>query len=986
MSNEGIKKYKFVSPGIFVQEIDQSQLPAVSNRLGPVIIGRTARGPSMRPVKVESFSDYVEIFGEPEPGGRGGDVWRDGNHQAPLYASYAAQAWLRNNTPVTVVRLLGVQHNDATTAGEAGWDTKDSSGNFNGIGTTDLKGGAYGLFLINSSSTGAIRKLSPDWTPQTGTLAAVWYINEGSIVLTGNLPVMGSSTDGTVDASGSAVLISSMGADNEFKCHIYNKTGTMVKTTTFNFNKNSYKYIRKVFNTNPAYCNPDLAQSASFQNYWLGQTFERDIDTYITTNTSTTGSSFGVIVALKGAHSTDEGSDYRMSSKPSKTGWFFSQDLQSVTGASNSYQPENMAKLFRFVCLDTGEWSQKNLKISIQDIKASTNPFDTYGVFSVVLRKANDSDNAPQVVERFSSCNLNPYSSNYIAKKIGDMYTIWDDTERRYREYGNYANQSKFIRVEMNSDVDAGAVNSEYLPFGVYGPPRFMGWSFASGSTAAQNFGKSQPAGSTFTDVFVVAGPNIVRKFTERGAAATAVFINVGQLSFTGSFRFPTLMLRSSSLFGDLSNPKDAYFGLDSSINNTSIRSDPGYCDMTFPLPAGFDSYVASAGETEYSWIFTLDDIVSVSAIHATYVSGSRANGNSITGISSDNYKGILTRGFNRFTSPLFGGFDGLDIQEKEPFNNTDLEGKSTVSNYAYNSVKMAFDTCADPEVVEYNLMACPGLTNETLTSQMLAVCESRGDALAVIDLKGGFIPGTENNLGDAYASNKGDVDTTISNLRARGLNTSYGCAYYPWVQAVDSINGATLWMPPSIAALGVMASSETKSELWFAPAGFNRGGLTEGAAGIPVVGVREKLTSKQRDKLYEANINSIASFPSEGIVIFGQKTLQVTPSALDRVNVRRLMIYLKKEVSRMAATILFDQNVKVTWNRFLSKVNPFLMSVKTRLGLTDYKVILDETTTTPDLVDRNVMYAKILLKPARAIEYIAIDFVISATGASFAE
>jgi len=149
-------------------------------------------------------------------------------------------------------------------------------------------------------------------------------------------------------------------------------------------------------------------------------------------------------------------------------------------------------------------------------------------------------------------------------------------------------------------------------------------------------------------------------------------------------------------------------------------------------------------------------------------------------------------------------------------------------------------------------------------------------------------------------------------------------------------------------------------------------------------VGVVEKLTSKQRDSLYEVNINPIASFPAEGIVIFGQKTLQATASALDRINVRRLLIFLKKRISRIASTILFDPNVQVTWNRFLSQVEPLLRSVKSRFGLSEYRVILDTTTTTPDMVDRNIMYAKVFLKPTRAIEFIALDFIITRTGASF--
>jgi len=143
-------------------------------------------------------------------------------------------------------------------------------------------------------------------------------------------------------------------------------------------------------------------------------------------------------------------------------------------------------------------------------------------------------------------------------------------------------------------------------------------------------------------------------------------------------------------------------------------------------------------------------------------------------------------------------------------------------------------------------------------------------------------------------------------------------------------------------------------------------------------------LSSKDRDDLYENQVNPIASFPAEGIVIFGQKTLQATPSALDRINVRRLMVYLKKEISRIASRLLFEQNVQATWNRFRGQVEPFLQQVKSGFGLQEYKVVLDATTTTPDLVDRNIMYAKIFIKPAKALEFIAIDFVVTNQGASF--
>ena len=330
---------------------------------------------------------------------------------------------------------------------------------------------------------------------------------------------------------------------------------------------------------------------------------------------------------------------------------------------------------------------------------------------------------------------------------------------------------------------------------------------------------------------------------------------------------------------------------------------------------------------------------------------------------------------------PLHGGFDGLDITEKDAFNNTRM-GSTDVGSYTYYSARRAIDTVADPERVEYNVMAAPGIYKEPITSHMIEVCEARGDALAVVDLDTGYRADTENT--NSVSDNLGSVSNAVTNLRNRKINSSYGCTYYPWVQIRDSISDSFVWVPPSVVALGTFSSAQRKSELWFAPAGFTRGGLTEGSAGLPVLQVRERLRSKDRDELYEANINPIAAFPAEGIVIFGQKTLQVTPSALDRVNVRRLMIYTKKEISRIAARLLFDQNVESTWNRFLNKVNPFLNSIQARLGLTDYKVVLDSRTTTAELVDRNVMYARIYLKPARAIEFIALDFVITNTGASF--
>jgi hypothetical protein len=900
----------------------------------------------MRPVQVNSFSEFVNVFGNPIPGGQGGDVWRDGNYTAPTYAAYAAQAYLRNSNALTVVRLLGAQKAGLSegSAGRAGWETSGSN-----TTSAATNGGAYGLFIFPSGSA---------TTALTGTLAAVWYLDKGTVELSGT--IRGTSTQ----ATGSAVLMQDAakadviaGADtNEYKVIIKDENGDDVKQTSFNFTRSSSKYIRKVFNTNPTLVNDAITRTAQQETYWLGPTFEKEVASVAS------GDSFGVILGLDSGSAS--AADFRFGFQAAQTPWIISQDLQSSFSGFNA---ETMTKLFKFHTLDAGEDEQKKVKVSIVDVKASTTDADPYGSFSVEVRDARDSDNAPVVIERYSSVTLNPNSSQYIARVIGDQFIEWDDTERRYRVYGNYANASSLIRVEMNEDVDAGATDARLLPFGSFGPVRYKGWDFLSGGAepasrwvnGAQDIANAYDAGVDFMDVDNATGQ-----------------------AFTGSIVYPSIPLRVSASDGDIPDPLDAYFGIDTTQANNN-RFEDSYIDLVRVLPSALGSFTTTTS-TEFSYVFTLDDLSSSSGGAAgeiaVYVSGSRAAGNSFTAVSGT-YEQVLDLGYNRFTVPMNGGFDGLDITEKDPFNNTRM-GSSDAASYTYYSARRAIDTVANPEEVEYNLMAMPGIYKESITDHMIEVCENRGDALAVIDLDTGYRAQTENT--QSVQNNLGSVSTAISNLQNRRINSSYGCAYYPWVQIRDTISDSLLFVPPSIVAIGTFSSAQRNSELWFAPAGFTRGGLTEGSAGVPVIQTRERLTSKNRDDLYEANVNPIATFPSEGIVIFGQKTLQVTPSALDRINVRRLMIFLKREISRIAATTLFDQNVQATWNRFKTRADALLASVQARLGLTDYKIVLDSSTTTPELVDRNVMYAKIFLKPARAIEFIALDFVITNSGAGF--
>lgn len=1030
-----VDSFKFVSPGVFVNEIDNTGRPdADAGARGPAIIGRLERGPGNRPVTVESMSEFIEIFGNPIPGGRGGDVWREGNYLAPTYAAYAAQAYLRNSAPITVVRVLGEAHPDAVTGGEAGWKV-DNSHAANTDVTPSGNGGAFGLFLFTSGShqidnQGAFLGDSAPVARRgraraTGSLAAVWYFDEGAIELSGAL-LNGiragylddaSLSEGRTSIAGNGVALKTSAiATMEFTAVLFDASD-VGKKLTFNFDRDSDKYIRKVFNTNPTLCGRTAAVSNT-SGYWLGETFDRHARDLHSSGTLHQGnlaadpSLYGVIVGLEGT--TNWGSN-QISTQPAKSGWFFGQDLSSNT---TKFDAAKQQKLFRITALDDGAWASRNIKVSISDLRAGSDA-SPYGSFTVTLRSVRDHDGAVRVMEKFSNCNLNPNSRNYIGSKIGDMYQEWSDVEKRFRVYGQHPNQSRFIRVEVNSDVEEGITDPALLPWGFYGPPRYKkidlsgihvgkmtGSTVHASSTDDGGVGLGAAEGTLATGSVFLSGSASGILSGAVGASpfkTTAIFGGLHPSASTiagipadaafphprAAVIFPSLPLRVSSSDDSLRFDKLAHFGVSTARSPSSHRFDESYLDVV----AGGKGIAAdawdAASNTEYSFIFTLDDLVAAdsaatSVRKAHYVSGSRKDGVSYTALRGG-YTDLVKTGFTKFTSPMYGGFDGLDIKEREPFGHHVLSGVSLKGNYAANSLKLAIDAVAEPEVVDINAMVVPGVREPLITNHMLSVCEDRGDSLAIIDLEyNGYQPSTETTNTFKTRITNNNVTDCVNQVKTRSLNTSYGCAYFPWVKIQDEINDQQVWVPPSVVALGTFANTERNHSLWFAPAGFTRGGLSNGAAGIPVLGVSQRLSAQDRDDLYEHSINPIAQFPAEGIVIFGQKTLMATPSALDRVNVRRLMIYVKKEISRTASVLLFDQNVQSTWNRFKGQVEPFLASLKARLGLDDFKVVLDSSTTTADLIDRNIMYAKIFLKPTKALEFIAIDFVITNSGAAF--
>tara|TARA_R110000787_G_scaffold32702_1_gene86403 strand:+ start:799 stop:4182 length:3384 start_codon:yes stop_codon:yes gene_type:complete len=1125
MADNSSRRFKFISPGVFVNEIDNSQFPQLPGEVGPLLIGRSRKGPANKPVKMTSFSDFVETFGYPVPGNKAGDVWREGNLTAPTYAAFAAQAWLRNGSPITFLRVLGDQSNNATPGlGEAGWKVPAFVATGGDVPGTNDAGGVYALCVWPSSSAGTVLD---------GAVAAQFYMESGRVLLSGNLAGPARGGDGLPIRSYNGSSIYEIDSIDDFTLFFVNSATSTSEKVTVSLNPDSENFIRKALNTNPTITNAEITDASTRSFYqngmtWLGESFARSITAADANSigllSSATSKYFAAMLPMAmdvGSFATQQ-NNFEGAATKATTGWFIAQDL---TNDIAGWKARNMQKLFRCEALTAGESVQREVKVSISNITAPTGDYQDFGTFSLLVRSLSDTDSRPEILERYDELTLNPASPNYIAARIGDKYEVYSQTDLRMQEYGEFDNNSNFIRVVMNEDVAAGAGETRWLPFGCFGPLKYRDVGYASGSagwassttapavTARNlvntmltggpsadygNIGHSTvqpkelevplfPASTTLTvdaatitragvnlDTFtltdaggtsqlftfnsgddVIAGGAIgVLSATDGNAAffasqiaasidasgldITTVITTAGGIAldsvltliqdgggsggnsgvnmtgvdgvsgtdFTGgatfqaSLAFPSVPLRKSSTWGTPRSLKNTFWGAWSGRTGADTFFNPQLADClrlrSFDLSAYNANPASTAhdvqGETAYvatdpttiAWCFSLDDLSGSAGDGYTYAAGQRAAGTSLSAPLAASYKTVLNAGADRFTAMLFGGSDGYDITEREPFRNSKMTATDENDSYELFSLRKAINIASDPDYVQMNAVSIPGIWRPAVTNFLLDTVEERADALAIIDIQYGYVPSAE-DTGSAETRNASSTATqAAATLADRSINNSYGATYYPWVRILDTNTNQNLWVPPSVAAMGVLSSTDRLNAPWFAPAGFTRGGLSEGAAGVPVLDVSRRLTSDERDTLYVNNINPIAKFPAEGIVVFGQKTLQQTSSALDRVNVRRLMIYLKREISFIASRLLFGPNTQDTWDRFLGQANPLLESVRAESGIEDFRLVLDETTTTPDLIDRNIMYAKLLVKPTRAVEYFAIDFVVTNSGASF--
>jgi phage tail sheath protein FI len=367
-----------------------------------------------------------------------------------------------------------------------------------------------------------------------------------------------------------------------------------------------------------------------------------------------------------------------------------------------------------------------------------------------------------------------------------------------------------------------------------------------------------------------------------------------------------------------------------------------------------------------------------------TAADGSTFSGASVRFLdSTKDFDHLPSRKFLKFSYFVQGGFDGVnvfdsakskfsDVAVRREFDDGDQGG---IEGPTLNSFRKAIDVMAEKSDVDIQILAIPGIRHYSITDYAIDAVEGRFDALLLMDIEekdqnNAFITGST-------SEQKPSVINTVNRMSERNLNTSFGAAYYPDVVMQDPTTLTNVVAPPTVAVLGAFALNDTVAHPWFAPAGFTRGALPR------VLETQVKLNRTNLDDLYEVDINPLTSFPdSNGVVVFGQKTLLAAQSALDRVNVRRLLIEVRRRVRRIANTILFEPNRETTLARFSAAVNPVMQQIQAQRGLDRYKVQIDTTTTTQADVENNTIRGKIYLQPTRSLEFVSLDFVVTNQGA----
>lgn len=1011
---------KFGGPSVSTREIDNTGVAPRSPIGVPAgIIGTANAGPAFVPVTVADKNELFNIFGA-----------TDGKKFGPL----AAYQWLRNAKSLTYLRVLGagsgLQRDTSTKPGRvvgAGFVVGENQpsgsaaelsanqyANANGAPGRTL---FLGCFMSESagSTVFSAAGLQGAGSVTPGANTAVPILRGVLFAASGVVPRLSSSAEGTngqpladfiavaSTATGSgigAVILSDAGTvKQEFVMLLNGHKGTDARypnVLTASFDMLAPNYFASVFNTDPLklqeaghylYAHWDVHPTlAVVTGAGLLYTVSGAGAT-LTAKSGAENSAFLLTSSLSydaGSSTIPDYENWEDRFSYAHTPWITSQRLGGLT-----------RDLFRFHARSAGAGVANKLKISIENIVLSTDTANQYCSFDVVVRDFTDRDSEQIVIEQFRGVNLDPTSERYISKIIGDKNRFYDfDTsliDQRIVEDGSYDNVSAKIRVEVSSAVDDGSIDPTAVPFGHRGPNHIM----TSGSAPLQSISTTQL--STAANIKrVVEMPVPYRQSITVGSGSRA---QVDSTLYWGvQFEHVTdLNNMNASL---LKNDSIASFALHfpthmTTYLNVSVGSETvGALDTSANGIIDADRFCYNAFSLSNVKVVTGSNALADSDawLNATYVRNGAitADDTAKTRALTPNDITNANRRFVKFTTILQGGFDGVNMFNADELNITDDAVKAdiastrrgTVSGPSVVSYTKAINVMKNTLESDVQVMAIPGIRQPTVTDAAINAVEDRVDAILLIDPV--LYDSTDAAISAASSTPPSPI-FTAQEFVARSLNSSFAAAYFPDVIMRDPTTNTNLTAPGTVAALAAISLNDSVGKPWLAPAGLTRGAIVDG------VEPKVILSQEQINTLYDAALNPIISFASpelggtarrSGAVVWGQKTLYTRAnSALDRINVRRLLIAIRRIVRKAVMSILFEPNRESTLAKFTSVVNPQLQTIQQQRGLNGYRVVIDSTTTTQADVENNTVRGKILLAPVKSTEFVSLDFTVTNNG-----
>jgi len=1032
------------APNYFDREFDLTQRTIPVGGTPATVIGPSERGPAFTPITIGSYTDFSDKFG---------DV------NSKYVGTYAVQKFFEAKgsevASCNFIRVLGAGANSSSvdiSQTETNGTVVNAGMQVVGNGTVFASGAlqgrvqflvakhfvqnnevfGYPMFTNNDSYT--VNGFTADndsvnlvravlfTTPDTRILVLSGAVDSGGVYN----PTAVAAGNGTYEAA--AVGTSQAGnMQGLFKLVVSSSAGSSfasddgfagLKIYSASLDPTSDKYVGKMLNTNPE----------SFESTKHLLYIHYPVDAEV----ATLSASFGVntVAVLSGAANTNSvGIDFgrafgRFDTRYTtpKTPFFISQPFGGI-----EYD------LFQVESRDDGAFANNKYKVSIANLQASTNPNNSYGSFTLQVRVFNDSDAEPQILESFNNLSFDPNSDNYIVKAIGDKRTSFnfdaiEADDRNLVIQGKYGNKSKFIRVIPSTQLDAGEVPPQALPFGFRGHQMLLtnvALTDQTGSVALNQTritgvsSSAVPGGSTLSGSIV---PPIPYRFTITrnpltasgtvfGAPSSQTVLD-GRLYWGVKFERNNnnvLNVNVNTEINQIVENVAKFSGIQKMevlttgsandlLNNNKFSLAKVALNVTTISAVNSSTPAALMRDAAYLRNATVDP--------ATYVASNFSNRITLASLLNSSSATTFNNFSNyaKFTTFMQGGWDGVNIFDKQASRFTDQStstevgaggvyglanasyvspGAPTATNYTgvgssnqnVIAYRTALDIATNTSIANNNILAVPGQRDPLVTNYALEKNVAYGLSFYLLDIQ----PYDKDDVRifDGESNRFISINKTANAFINRALDNNAGAAYFPSIVIDDTINGRRVTVPASVAAVSALSYNDRVKFPWFAPAGFDRGSLNF------VINTAIRLNQTDRNTMYDANINPIVKFPGANYVFFSQNTLQLASDALESINVKRMVLEIKRQIVAIGNRLLFEQNTPALRTRFINEASLVLATVQSQQGIEQFAIICDERNNTTEDVNSNRMNAQIRVLPTRAVEYIVMDFVVLPSGVS---